>query len=153
MVSPVKSVMLFAQCHALISFVAIVALTNGQDYRYRMYENNYPPAQTAYDHNLPQSTYPYNPLLNQYGQQFNFQNRPLNNQPNRPGTPSYRPNGFNNYQVNIYVLFLFHSLRLSLSIIDKSLISGRRYIITSRNTWSMAIGYSRERTDRFETTR
>ncbi|KAL5236265.1 hypothetical protein ACI65C_003675 [Semiaphis heraclei] len=90
--------MLFVQCHALTITVIlfVVALSNGQDYRYQTYNGqNYPASQTAYDRNLPQSSNPYNPLLDQYGQQNNYQNRLPYNQPGRPGTPSYRPNGQN----------------------------------------------------------
>jgi len=115
-VSPViafpKFVMLYAQCHALFSALVlfVVDLSNGQDYRYQMFNNeNYPPSQTAYDRNLPQSANPYNPLLDQYGQQNNYQNRLLYNQPGRPGTPSYRPNGYN-YPVSVncnHVLYKF----------------------------------------------
>lgn len=84
---------------ALISCLA-VALANGQDYRYQTYgaSNGFPPVQaSSFDRNAPQPpNNPYNPLLNQYGQQNNYQNRPLYNQPGaRPGTPAYRPNGYN----------------------------------------------------------
>lgn len=155
-ISSVKFVMLFAQCHALssalLSLVVIVAFANGQDYRYQMYGggNNYPPAQTAYDRNLPQSANPYDSQLNQYGLQFNYQNRPLNNQPNRPGTPSYRPNGYN-YPVSSYLSLFYHLW--SLLTIHWLLISEWWYFITSWNTWSMANRYSRKRTNRFKTTR
>lgn len=100
-------VMLFARRHALVTALILyeaVALTNGQDYRYQTYGgSNYPASQSSYDRNLPlshdrnspQLSNPYNPQLNQYGQQNNYQNRPLYNQPGRPGTPSYRPNSYN----------------------------------------------------------
>lgn len=103
--------MVLAQRYALstVLILLVIELANGQDYRYQTYGNNYrPPSQTAYDRNLPQSPNPYNPQLNQYGQQNNYPNRPAYNQPARPGTPSYRPNNFNNlviiYNTYLYIL-------------------------------------------------
>lgn len=101
--------MLFAQCHALFTvlILSLLILANGQDYRYQTYgSNNYPLSQTPYDRNLPQSVNPYNPQLNQYGQQNNYQNRPPYNQPGRPGTPSYRPNGYNYPVSNYWFIFI-----------------------------------------------
>lgn len=114
-----KFVMLFAQRHALsiILVLFVVALSSGQDYRYQTYNGqNYPPSQTAYDRNLPQSANPYNPLLDQYGQQNNYQNRLPYNQPGRPGTPSYRPNGQN------YVVSVNHDFVLNKCTLPKCIV-------------------------------
>ncbi|VVC28961.1 Carboxylesterase type B, conserved site,Carboxylesterase, type B,Alpha/Beta hydrolase fold [Cinara cedri] len=85
--------MLFTQCHTLFTILTLsitVKTINGQDYRYQTYGgDNYSPQS-------PQSVNPYNPQLNQYGQQNNYQNRPYNQQ-GRSGTPSYRPNGYPGY--------------------------------------------------------
>lgn len=89
--------MIFVRCHALSTALISLAVVfvDGQDYRYQTYgRENYPPPHSSLDRNLPQSSNPYNPQLNQYGQQTNYQNRPLYNQPGRPGTPSYRSNGY-----------------------------------------------------------
>lgn len=110
-----KFVMLFAQCHALFAVLVLLSAAvaiDGQDYRYRTNgNNNYPPSpppQSSYDRNLPQSSNPYNPQLNQYGgQQINYPNRPYY-QPGRPGTPSFRPYGYPdyNYPVSVYNIVL-----------------------------------------------
>lgn len=101
---------------ALVSCVA-VALANGQDYRYQTYGggggggNGFPPAHhssssSTFDRDAAQpSNNPYNTQPNnQYGQQNSYQNRPLYNQPGgRPGSPAYRPNGYNSdyYPVSV----------------------------------------------------
>ncbi|XP_050526196.1 neuroligin-like protein glit-1 [Daktulosphaira vitifoliae] len=97
--------MLFTLCHALfIALTSQVVLINGQDYRYQTYDRDiYSQQSQAYDRNFPQSpNNPFNPQLNQYGQQNNYLNRPPYNQfpgnqpyPGRSGTPGYRPNGVN----------------------------------------------------------
>lgn len=102
-----KAVMLFARRHALSTalILSIAGFVNGQDFRYQTYNNNYPP-QTVYDRNQQQLPNAYNPQLNQYGQQNDYPNRPVYNQPlGRPGTPSYRSNIGYNSPVSIQFCF------------------------------------------------
>jgi len=177
--------MLYAQRHAL--FAAVISLaaavTDGQVYRYQTYESDtYQLPQSSYDRNPPQSVNnPYNPHLNQYGQQNNYQNRPPYNQPGRAGAPGYRPNGYYTVSSDVahistgsYAVFLvttpcfFPIIRVCFCFtfrlpavaqissqinIHSLLFAGRWRIVTTWNSRSVASGFTRKRKIRLETAR